>query len=181
MLRFLKKTFAYPYNSLLLNSILTSTYLIHKKMFLVMKKGLFLFSFLFVLGISAANAQSCQGAASASKSCCASKSAKAATSDASIEKRMAEDGSVSYVRKESDAQGNVKFVSVQFDEATNTFVNVAPKGAVAEGQTGMVKKSCSAEEMKACAGKDGAKACAGGAGAGKSCCASKAGKADAQK
>ncbi|MBK9339157.1 MAG: hypothetical protein IPM98_22540 [Lewinellaceae bacterium] len=146
-----------------------------------MKKGIFLFSFLFVLGLAAANAQSCQGAASTSKSCCASKSAKAATSDASIEKRMAEDGTVSYVRKESDTQGNVKFVSVQFDEATNTFVNVAPKGAVTETQSGMVKKSCSAEEMKACAGGSAsAKACAGGK-ADKACCASKAAKTDAQK
>ncbi len=137
-----------------------------------MKKGIFLLSFFFVLGIAAANAQSCHGAsASATKSCCASKAAKAATSDASIEKRMTEDGAVSYVRKESDAQGNVKFVSVQYDEATSTFVNVAPKGAVAEG--GMVKKSCSAEEMKACAGKSDMKACAG-KGEGKACCASKA-------
>jgi len=142
-----------------------------------MKKGIFLLSFLFVLGIAAANAQSCAGAsASAPKSCCMSKSAaaKAAAGDASIEKRMTEDGAVSYVRKESDAQGNVKFVSVQYDEATSTFVNVAPKGAVAEGQTGMVKKSCSAEEMKACAGKSDMKACAGGKGEGKACCASKA-------
>lgn len=140
-----------------------------------MKKGLFLFSFLFVLGVAGVNAQSCQGAAAANKSCCASKSAaaKAATSDTSIEKRMAEDGTVSYVRKESDAQGNVKFVSVQYDEASNAFVNVAPKGAEA-AQTGMTKKSCSAEEMKACAGKDGAKACAGSADKGKACCASKA-------
>ncbi len=147
-----------------------------------MKKGIFLLSFLFVLGIAAANAQSCHGAsASASKSCCMSKSAaaKAAAADASIEKRMTEDGAVSYVRKESDAQGNVKFVSVQYDEATSTFVNVAPKGAVAEGQTGMVKKSCSAEEMKACAGKSDMKACAG-KGEGKACCASKA-KAVEQK
>jgi len=145
-----------------------------------MKKGLFLLSFLFVLGIAAANAQSCAGAsAAAPKSCCMSKSAaaKAAASDASIEKRTAEDGSVSYVRKESDTEGNVKFVSVQYDAATSTFVNVAPKGAVAEG--GMVKKSCSAEEMKACAGKSDMKACAG-KGEGKACCASKA-KAVEQK
>lgn len=152
-------------------------------MFLVMKKGLFLFSFFFVLGIAAASAQSCHSAAGASKSCCASKSAaaKAAASDASIEKRMTEDGSVAYVRKESDTQGNVKFVSVEFDAATSTFVNVAPKGAVAEGQAsnGMVKKSCTAEEMKACAGKEGMKACAG-KGEGKACCASKA-KAVEQK
>lgn len=140
-----------------------------------MKKAVLLFSFFFALGLAAANAQSCHGAAAASKSCCASKASKAATTDASIEKRVAEDGTVSYVRKESDTDGNVKFVSVQFDEATNTFVNVAPKSAVAT--SGMVKKSCSAEEAKACAGGASAdKACAGKA-SGKSCCASKTAKA----
>ena len=36
-----------------------------------MKKGIFLFSFFFVLGIAATNAQSCQEkAAGASKACC---------------------------------------------------------------------------------------------------------------
>ena len=90
---------------------------------------------------------------------------KAASSDANIEKRMADDGTVSYVRKEADAQGNVKFVSVQFDETANAFVNVAPKTATASDKAEMTKKSCSASEAKACAGQ---------AGASKSCCASKA-------
>jgi hypothetical protein len=130
-----------------------------------MKKAIFLFAFTFVLGAFAANAQSCSSA-SAGKSCCAGKVAKAAAADPSIEKRQAEDGSIAYVRKEADAQGNVKFVSVQFDEAKNTFVNVAPKTMVASEQTTMTKKtaSCSAAETKACAG---------GATQGKACCASK--------
>lgn len=148
-----------------------------------MKKALFFFAFSFVFGLGAAYAQSCQGAAStaAPKSCCASKSAaaKAAAADPSIEKRIADNGTVSYVRKETDAQGNARFVSVRFDEETNTFVNVAP--ASASTTTGMTKKSCSAEEAKACAGQSNAKACAGHDGAkacagkadGKSCCASK--------
>ena len=138
-----------------------------QKLFPAMKKGIFLFSFFFVLGIAAANAQSCSGSASAgaSKSCCTSKAAKAAAADTNIEKRMADDGAVSYVRKESDTQGNVKFVSVQYDEASNAFVNVAPKGVTAEGNAGMVKKSCAAGSSKAC--------CAGGAKEGKACCASK--------
>lgn len=131
-----------------------------------MKKGLFLFSFFFVLGIAAASAQSCHGA-SASKACCASKAAKAAAADTNIEKRMSDDGAVSYVRKESDTQGNVKFVSVQFDEASSTFVNVAPKSVAAENTTGMTKKSCAAGASKAC--------CAQGAKEGKACCAAKAG------
>jgi hypothetical protein len=137
-----------------------------------MKKALLFFAFSFVFGLGAAYAQSCQGAAAASKSCCASKSAaaKAAAADPSIEKRIADNGTVSYVRKETDAQGNARFVSVRFDEATNTFVNVAP--ASVSATEGMTKKSCSAEEAKACAGQGGAKACAGKAD-GKACCASK--------
>ena len=131
-----------------------------------MKKAILFFSFFFALGIATANAQSCQ--ASASKSCCANKAAKAASSDASIEKRQSDDGVVTYVRKETDTQGNVKFVSVQFDEGSNAFVNVAPKSAVAsaDDKATMTKKSCSASEKKAC--------CTSGASAGKACCASKA-------
>jgi hypothetical protein len=125
-----------------------------------MKKAIFFFAFFLTVGIVSANAQC---TASAGKSCCASKAAKAATSDASIEKRQAEDGSIAYVRKEADAQGSVKFVSVQYDEASNAFVNAAPKTAACSTE-GMTKKSCTAGEKKAC--------CAGGAAAGgKSCCA----------
>lgn len=135
-----------------------------------MKKAIFLLSFFFALGIATAQAQSCSSA-SATKSCCANKAAKAASSDASIEKRQAEDGTVSYVRKETDAQGNVQFVSVQYDEKTNTFVNAAPKSAtIAEGDKAASTKkaaACSASEKKAC--------CASGASAGKACCASKGG------
>ena len=138
-----------------------------------MKKAILFFAFFLACGI-AANAQSCHSAAAAGKSCCANKAAKAASSDASIEKRQAEDGSIVYVRKEADAQGNVKFVSVQYDEASNAFVNVAPKTAAAGTTEGMVKKSCSASgEKKAC--------CAGGAAtSGKSCCA-KAGEKKAEQ
>ncbi|MFN4255100.1 MAG: hypothetical protein ACK4Q5_08865 [Saprospiraceae bacterium] len=137
-----------------------------------MKKVLFLLTFFAAVGLATASAQSCGGAsaASAGKSCCANKAAKAAAADATIEKRTADDGSVAYVRKESDAQGNVKFVSVQFDEASNAFVNVAPKGMAASDKEGMTKKSasCSGEKKAGC----------GSASAGKSCCASKAAKAE---
>lgn len=138
-----------------------------------MKKAIFFFAFTFVLGTFAANAQSCSAAAgTGTKSCCAGKVAKAAAADPSIEKRQAEDGSVAYVRKEADAQGNVKFVSVQFDEATNAFVNVAPKTLTTD-KSEMTKKSCSAEGTKAC--------CAGGAAQGKSCCANKAASSCTEK
>lgn len=131
-----------------------------------MKKAIFFFAFFLTVGIVSVNAQCHSSAASASKSCCANKAAKAASSDASIEKRLADDGSISYVRKEADAQGNVKFVSVQFDEASSTFVNAAPKSATAgTASQGMVKKSCSASEAKACSG--------GAAKEGKACCAGK--------
>ena len=124
-----------------------------------MKKAIFFFAFTFVLGAFAANAQ-CSGAAKAGKSCCASKIAKAAASDPSIEKRQSDDGTVAFVRKEADAQGNVKFVSVQFDEASNAFVNAAPKMLVADKE-GMTKKSaaCGTSEKKACCAGKSAKSC----------------------
>jgi hypothetical protein len=134
-----------------------------------MKKVYLLLAFFFALGLATANAQACQAsAAGASKSCCASKVAKAASLDPTIEKRQADNGAVSYVRKETDAQGNVQFVSVQYDEASNAFVNVAPKGALTAGEKStMTKKtaSCSAgagaEKKACCAGGASKKACAG--------------------
>lgn len=119
-----------------------------------MKKVFFVFGFLFAFGIAAVNAQ-CSGAAASSegKSCCAGKVAKAAAADPSIEKRVSDNGEVSYVRKETDQQGSVKFVSVKFDEGAGTFVNVAPKTLSADAKTGMVKKegkACAAGEGKAC-------------------------------
>ena len=134
--------------------------------FVLMKKVIFLLSFFFALGMATANAQTCHASAGAGKTCCASKMAKAAASDPMIEKRQADDGAVSYVRKETDDQGNVKFVSVQYDEGSNTFVNVAPKSGASADKATMTKKSCSASEKKACAGM----------GSGKACCASKAAK-----
>ena len=141
-----------------------------------MKKALFAFTFFFALGIAAASAQSCHSAAAAGgKSCCSSKMASAMSADPSIEKRMADNGTVSYVRKEADTQGNVRFVSVQFDEATSKFVNVnvAPKTMTAENKAEYNKKAatCTPAEKKACAG---------GAASGKACCASKAGAASTE-
>jgi len=128
-----------------------------------MQKVIFCVAFFFALGITAVNAQSCHSAASAGKSCCAGKMASAAAADPSIEKRVADNGAVAYVRKESDQQGNVKFVSVQFDEASSAFVNVAPKTATAEAKIGATKKEgCSSAEKKACCAAKGAgKSCAG--------------------
>jgi hypothetical protein len=131
-----------------------------------MKKVFFLVLFFAALGITSASAQSC--CAGKKSATCASKATAAAQSDASIETRKADDGTLSYVRKEADATGTVKFVSVQFDETSNAFVNVAPKSMTETEKSGMTKKSCSAgaatSEKKAC--------CAGGAK--KSCAADKA-------
>lgn len=131
-----------------------------------MKKALVCLSFFFALGMAAANAQSCHAAAAGSgKSCCAGKMAQAAAADPSIQKQTAADGSVSYVRKQTDGQGNVQLVSVKYDEAAAAFVNVAPPATA-----GMTKKeaSCSAAEKKACAAGGEKKACCAG-GAKKSC------------
>ena len=143
-----------------------------------MKKAIFFFAFFLTVGLVSADAQC--SSASAVKSCCAGKAAKAASSDASIEKRQAEDGSVAYVRKEADAQGSVKFVSVKYDEASNAFVNVSPKTATAGASEGMTKKSCSPAEMKACSASE-KKACAGGATAGGKSCCTKPGAAATEK
>ena len=115
-----------------------------------MKKALICFAFFFALGMAAANAQSCGASASAGKACCAGKIAKAAAADPSIEKQTAQDGTVAYVRKEADAQGNVRLVSVKFDEVAGAFVNVAPKMMSADAKEGMTKKeaSCSMAEKK---------------------------------
>ncbi|MBU6341883.1 MAG: hypothetical protein KGS48_10340 [Bacteroidetes bacterium] len=133
-----------------------------------MQKVVLFFAFFLTIGIASVQAQACAGHAEAGKSCCASKISKAAAADPTIESRKSDDGSLAYVRKETDAQGNVKFVSVQFDEASNTFVNVAPKTVNASDKAGMTKKACCASgDKKACAGEKG----------GKACCASKAGSA----
>ncbi|MFN4079727.1 MAG: hypothetical protein ACK4NS_02405 [Saprospiraceae bacterium] len=141
-----------------------------------MKKLFVFLAFVLAVGISTADAQSCGQAAAAGKSCCASKKMadlspadKAAASDPSIFKMVDNDGATFYTRKETDAAGNARFVSVQYDEATNAFVNVAPKsqkaemtkktatgGAAAPAKAccagGAQKASCTPSEKKACAG-----------------------------
>ena len=129
-----------------------------------MKKIILFFAFLGTFGLNASYAQCSQAKAAAcnkskASSCCAAKASKAASADATIEMRTAEDGKVAYVRKEVDAQGNARFVSVQFDEASSEFVNVAPPSAAAPAT--MAKKSCSANKA-ACCSKGGKKAgCSG--------------------
>jgi hypothetical protein len=134
---------------------------------MTMKKVLFVLSFFFALGMVSANAQSCGSAktAAAGKSCCSSKAATAAKADATIQSQVDANGVVTYMRQETDQTGTVRLVSVQFDEAANAFVNVAPKGEAAT--EGMVKKSCgtSVTGAKSC--------CASGKAEAKSCCTTK--------
>ncbi len=123
-----------------------------------MKNAILMLAFFLAVGITTASAQSCHASATATKSCCTAKASTAAAADPTIEKRQAEDGTLSFVRKEADQQGNVRFVSVRFDEAQNAFVNAAPPAAAATeaAKVGMTKKeACAAGGKKAC--------CAGGA------------------
>ena len=120
-----------------------------------MKKLFLLFALLGAFSLSSSYAQSCSGAKK-SAGCCAMKAAKAASADASIESRTSEDGTVSYVRKETDSEGNAKFVSVRYDEKEAKFVNVAPQG-MAKKECTAQKSSCAAK--KACCSKDAKKSC----------------------
>lgn len=93
-----------------------------------------------------------------------SAAAKLAASDPTIETITCPDGTVCYKRKVTDAStGQAAYVSLSYDAASNTFVNVAPstmEGASCHGKaTGTatstaVKSSCTPASGKACcAGK----------------------------
>jgi hypothetical protein len=148
--------FCFTFVPSFVKKVITHNYHVH------MKKVIIALGLLFALG-TAASAQCTAGSAgTGTKSCCVGKAAAAAAADPTIEKRVTDNGEVSYVRKESDAQGNVKFVSVRYDETSAKFINVAPKTATATA--GMTKKTaaCTTEgtaTKKCCAGGDGAKSC----------------------
>jgi hypothetical protein len=86
-----------------------------------------------------------------------------ASLDATIETRTdPSTGAVTYVRKETCSHsGAVSYVNVNFDPATNTFVNVSPTGTGSGASCGSKATSASG------------KSCGSGASAGKSCCAGK--------
>lgn len=87
---------------------------------------------------------------------------KAASLDASIETKVCEkSGSVCFLKKTTDAQGNVSKSEVKYDEATAQFVSI-PENEATAGSEGKVK-SCS--KSKAC--------CAKGSASGKACCKAK--------
>jgi hypothetical protein len=100
--------------------------------------------------------------------------AKLASMDASIEARKNETGGVSYVKKETCGySGSVSYVSLGYDPATNTFVNVAPSelAPAAKSSTGCGPSKATSANGKAC--------CASGSAAKAGCCASKAKTASA--
>ncbi len=117
---------------------------------------------------------------SASKACCASKSASSATtssvsisdvdaaiaaSNGNISKRTCEhSGTVSYFEKSvCSTSGKVSWDQVQFDSEKKTFTKVASASMEKDENGNKVEtKSCAGKsEGKACCKKDSAKACAG--------------------
>lgn len=116
----------------------------------------------------------CSGAASsASVEVSDEAIAQAASLDESIERRVCEtSGKVSYYRKDvCQKSGKVSYEPVNFDAATNQFVNASPS------EVGSAKKSCCASKgAAATAASTSEKACAGSK-SDKSCCASKGAKA----
>ena len=134
--------------------------------------SLFLFSVMAV-GVQAqksACSKSCTAKPAAGVSSCEGKSASVAM-DSSIEtKTCPVTGTVSYVRKETCAgSGTVSYVDVNYDAATNTFVNVSPMKM--EGGKDCGTKGTSANGKSCCAGKSSATSTSGSNG--KSCCAGK--------
>ena len=138
-----------------------------------MKKVLFSIFFfsLMVVGAQAqksACSKSCTAKpASASVSSCHDSNAaaaKLASTDPTIETRTCPvSGTVSYVRKQTaSANGAVSYVDVNYDAASNSFVNVSP--VKMEGGAGCAPKATSAN-AKGC--------CSATAAASKSCCAGK--------
>jgi hypothetical protein len=124
-----------------------------KKLILFIGFGIFVFA-------GNTNAQTCAHGKSAEAKVCTKPTEaaiKAASMDPSIETKTCKtSGSVCFVKKTTDAQGNVATAEVKYDEATAQFVSIT------EANAGTVK-SCSTS--KAC--------CAKGAKNGKACCKAK--------
>ena len=125
-----------------------------------MKKLFFFAAFLLAASLTTVNAQCSSKTAGAKTACCAktkAATAKAVSTDASIEKRVcADSGAVSYFRNSTcSASGKMTSQEVKFDEKTATFVNVSPERAAMPAAEG-TKKSCSSKSascQKSCSGK----------------------------
>jgi hypothetical protein len=128
-------------------------------------------------GSKSASAASCQAKAGATSTASADETAAAAAKLASMDKTIESrtcpvSGTVSYFRKEAQPDGGVKQVDLQYDAASNTFVNVAPSTMKGQESCGSGAKSASSSKS-CCAGK-ATNASASGKSAG--CCAGKAQK-----
>lgn len=111
-------------------------------------------------------AAACEGKSASTTSVNGDAAAKLASLDATIEtKTCPVTGTVSYVRKETSSNGTVSYVDVNYDAATNSFVNVAP--STMQGHEGCGAKATSTSGKSCCAGK------ASSTSGSKSCCAEK--------
>lgn len=119
---------------------------------------------------------SCQAKAGATSTASADEAAaaaKLASMDKTIESRTCPvSGTVSYFRKEAQPGGGVKQVDLQYDAASNTFVNVAP--STMKGQEGCGNEAKSASSSKSCCAGKATNASASGKSAG--CCSGKSQK-----
>ena len=134
-----------------------------------MKKLFVLFAFMGLVSF-AVNAQTCCAKKSASTTSVESNDVivKAASLDASVEQRVCEkSGSVSFVRKNvCEKSGKVSYVDVQYDAATQKFVNVSPSDNAHATTSSKVKKvaattkkDCSAAEKAGCSKTASSKSC----------------------
>ncbi|MBT8231058.1 MAG: hypothetical protein HKO66_09705 [Saprospiraceae bacterium] len=153
-----------------------------------MKQVLLLFAFVLTSGLVTAQDASAKKscAKTCAKTCTKSKTASVdasetkvasamsaadlvADKDENIEKRVCDiTGSVAYFQKAVCAKsGSVKMTEVQFDENSNSFVNVSPRDVMSaekeakvvkasETTTKSAKKACCASKKASCKKKEGA-------------------------
>ena len=112
------------------------------------------------LFVSVQASAQCSGSAgkSAGASCCA-KGSSASTAAADVEKRVAEDGTVTYFRKETSAQtGITTYTQVSYNQHSNTYEALAVNTPDGNGNG----KGSQAAQQPACSGKSasGATCCA---------------------
>jgi hypothetical protein len=114
------------------------------------------------VGLASLSAQTCSKSTSASACCKKSGSvattdkatenaaAKLASLDESIEARKCEkSGCITYVRKETDATGQVVFTSVEYDSKLGKFVNQSPSQMKSCGTGTKTAGCCSKSKGKA--------------------------------
>ncbi len=118
-----------------------------------MKKLFMLFAFMGLVSVASVSAQSCSKSKANSSTTCTVAATKAASLDASIEKRVCEkSGKVSFVRKNvCSTSGKTTYTNVEYNTETKKFVNVSPTHTSGKA-AGKASTSCSAK-AKATSGK----------------------------